>query len=74
MTLESGSVVTPNMVLGEVKQSQDFLSVNLNSTAQIPSFLENNADLIDKITETEAMEQEMRNLQLVYHSMPLSCF
>ena len=45
----------------------------MRSEAQIPSFLENNSDLIEKLSDKLSMEQENQNLQLVYHSVPLTC-
>ena len=72
--LENGTKVTPEMVLGDFKTSKDFLSVNLRDASQVSSFLENNAGLIDSIVDEDAMGEDHRRLQLIYHSMPFKCF
>ena len=74
VTLDNGTVVTPEMVMGSVKRHHDFLSINLSDAAQIPHFLQSNAEFINKVTDPASIETENRQLQLVYHSMPLSCF
>lgn len=46
--LDDGTVVTPQMVMSQSKPAQDFINVNLPGKDYVPSFLENNTDLIEK--------------------------
>ena len=71
VTLDDGSTVTPEMVMGKGKQGQGFMSVFLPDPAYIPSFLRHNADVIDHLAGlTPESENQM---QLIYHSMPQNC-
>ena len=62
VTLDNGKEVTPEMVMGSVKRHHDFLSINLSDAAQIPHFLQTNAELIDKVADPASIESENRQL------------
>ena len=46
MTLDNGNVVKPEMVMGKADLAQDFMAVFLPGPEFIPSFLEQNQDII----------------------------
>lgn len=58
------------MVMGTSNKTRGLLSIFLPSNEYLPSFIEENHDVLAKL----ANEADPRHAtQIVYHSMPLSC-
>lgn len=69
VTLDDGSVVTPDMVLTPPEPSESFVIVFLPSEGYISSFISDNQDLFKLVQEESDPKTKT---SVIYHSMPAS--
>ena len=67
MTLDDGTVVRPEMVMGEARPVKSMLSLFLPSEKYLSSFVEENTDFLGKIAD----KQDVNHSVEIVHSSTL---